>query len=294
MGIRPVKASGLEALGLATELLHRVRLADAHAGIWEAADLQWWWRMPRRSDAVGQVFWHDAAGPMAAVLLTEWQHAWGIDPIFVPNASLAVRTEAWSEATARVEALRLPDVETLVRDDDDATQQLLRASGFEPGDDRSGETWMDPGDRRPTPPLPDGFALVDRSGSGGGVHPMAARNGPAVEARLNEAPLYDPALDLAILAPNGAVAAYGLFWFDPVTRVGLVEPMRTEDAWQRRGLARALLLNGLDRLAGRGATRLKVGYSTAAARNLYLGAGFRAGAEMTTYARSSGPARKTR
>ena len=36
-----VRASGLEYLALATELLQRARLADAAAGLWEAADLQW-------------------------------------------------------------------------------------------------------------------------------------------------------------------------------------------------------------------------------------------------------------
>ena len=52
MAIREVRASGLEYLVLATELLQRARLADAEAGGWEAADLQWWWRTPRRSDTV--------------------------------------------------------------------------------------------------------------------------------------------------------------------------------------------------------------------------------------------------
>ena len=48
-----------------------------------------------------------------------------------------------------------------------------------------------------------------------------------------------------------------------------------EDAYQRRGLARAMLTAGLDRLAKRGARRLKVGYQTDVARDLYVGAGFR-------------------
>jgi ribosomal protein S18 acetylase RimI-like enzyme len=51
--------------------------------------------------------------------------------------------------------------------------------------------------------------------------------------------------------------------------------MRVEDAYQRRGLARAMLTAGLDRLAKRGARRLKVGYGTDVARRLYIGAGFR-------------------
>jgi len=75
-------------------------------------------------------------------------------------------------------------------------------------------------------------------------------------------------------AADGTVAGYALFWFDPVTRVGLVEPMRVEDGYQRRGLARTLLTNGLDRLARKGALRLKVGFDSDAAPDLYLDAGF--------------------
>jgi hypothetical protein len=45
MTVREVRASGLEYLALAMALLHRVRLTDPVAGLWEAADLQWWWRI---------------------------------------------------------------------------------------------------------------------------------------------------------------------------------------------------------------------------------------------------------
>ena len=80
--------------------------------------------------------------------------------------------------------------------------------------------------------------------------------------------------DLAVEDADGRVAGYALFWYDHTTLVGLLEPMRVEDEYQRRGLARMLLTNGLDRLARKGARRLKVGFQTDAARNLYLGAGF--------------------
>jgi ribosomal protein S18 acetylase RimI-like enzyme len=68
-----------------------------------------------------------------------------------------------------------------------------------------------------------------------------------------------------------------------VTKVGLLEPMRVDDEYQRRGLARAMLTAGLDRLAQRGATRLKVGYSTEIAGALYTASGFRLAATTTWY-----------
>jgi ribosomal protein S18 acetylase RimI-like enzyme len=112
---------------------------------------------------------------------------------------------------------------------------------------------------------------------------MRHRNGEQVEARLRQCSLYDPALDLAAETVDGQLGGYALFWFDPVTQVGMLEPMRVEDDYQRRGLARAMLTAGLDRLASRGARRLKVSYSSDAARSLYVGAGFRVTSTSTSY-----------
>jgi ribosomal protein S18 acetylase RimI-like enzyme len=282
--IRRVEASGRDALGLATELAHRVRLAEPTAGLWEAADFQWWWRMPRPSDEVAQAFWLDADGPIAGVLLTTWRNAWGLDPLVVPGPgapSTPPLAEILAVGVERADGLGVERLETQVRDDDPGTAEALAALGFEASDDHGGVTWMD-GARRPAAPeVPAGFEVVDRSRAGDAPHPMERRNGPEVAARLRQVPLYDPALDLAIRVASsgeagrvGEAAGYALFWFDPVTLVGMLEPMRVEDAWQRRGLARTLLLHGLARLADRGATRFKVSYETEPARALYTGAGF--------------------
>jgi GNAT superfamily N-acetyltransferase len=285
MTITAATASGLRALDLATEVLHRARLADPEAGIWEAADLQWWWRVPRPSDDLEQLFWLDAKGPAAAALLTDWTRAWGLDVIAARDAPDALVEHAWAAATERIDALTLEVVETLIRDDDDRSRALARSMGFEPTDDHSGTTWMEAAERPPVPALPDGFTLVDRTQTHDRPHPLVVRSGPSAEARLNQVSLYDPGLDLAIVAATGEVASYALFWFDPMTRVGLVEPMRTEDAWQRRGLGRTLLATGLERLADRGATRLKVGFASAPGRALYLGSGFCIGSTETTWVR---------
>jgi GNAT superfamily N-acetyltransferase len=283
MAIHEVRASGLEYLALATKLLQRARLADAEAGVWEAADLQWWWRTPRRSDAIDQLFWIDDEAPVAGVVLTDWGRAWGCDPIVVPGVSTVLLPTVWARAVEAIDALGLETVEVLARDDDFELLGLLAAAGFVADDDRSGITWMNAQDRPGVAALPEGFVLVDRAGATTSAHPMRRRNGEGVEARLRQCSLYDPALDLAVEAANGQAAGYALFWFDPVTKTGLVEPMRVEDAYQRRGLARAMLTAGLDRLAKRGARRLKVGYGTDVARGLYVGAGFRVTSTSRSY-----------
>jgi GNAT superfamily N-acetyltransferase len=161
---------------------------------------------------------------------------------------------------------------------------LIARAGFTRDENTYGLTWMNAQDRPAVAALPDGYALVDRKRAKS-PHPMRRRNGEGVEARLRQCSLYDPGLDLAIEASDGRIAGYALFWFDPVTKVGLVEPMRVEDEFQRRGLARALLTEGVDRLARRGARCLKVGYATEAARRLYTGAGFRVAATSRSYRR---------
>jgi GNAT superfamily N-acetyltransferase len=86
---------------------------------------------------------------------------------------------------------------------------------------------------------------------------------------------------------DGTVAAYGLFWADPRTGVGLVEPMRTEEPFQRRGLGRAVLTAGIDRLAAAGCERFKISYEpgNAAARHLYLSTGFTTMSTSRTWTR---------
>jgi predicted N-acetyltransferase YhbS len=284
VSVREVRVSGRERLLLATELLQRARRADPHAGIWEAADMQWWWRRPRTSDEISQLFWVDDQGPVAGVVLTSWNDDWQCDPISVPGSSSPEPELVWARALQEAAAHAEGKVEVPVADDDAALIAFLEGSGLVIGQ-RDATAWMDPRDRASLHPVPDGFALVDRSERSGTLHPMRDRNGDAVEERLRQCPLYDPELDLAVETADGQSAGYSLYWFDPVTAVGLVEPVRVEDGYQRRGLARAMLTAGLDRLAAKGAKRLKISYESDAAGAVYKGVGFRPTSTSTWYER---------
>ena len=109
---------------------------------------------------------------------------------------------------------------------------------------------------------------------------MRHRNWDSVAQRLDQCSLYDPGLDLTAY---GRIAGYSLYRFDPITRVGLVEPVRVEDEFQRQGLARAMLSAGIHRLVMRGAKRVKIAYKTDAAAALYQGVGFRRTSTATWY-----------
>lgn len=283
MSVREVRASGLEALMLATELLQRARRADRQAGVWEAADVQWWWRRPRRSDDVEQLFWADSQGPVAGVLLTSWtDDAWQCDPIIVPRVSALEPEVVWARAWEQIGVHAVGGLEVPVRDNDRALKELVEASGLVAGE-RSSIAWMDAADRPTVQSLPEGFALVDRTQRRDTPHPMRHRNGDGVEERLVQCPLYRPELDLAVETVGGHVAGYSLYRFDPVTKVGLVEPVRVEDEYHRRGLGRAMLTAGVDRLALKGAQRLKIGFGTDAAAALYQDVGFQRTSTDTWY-----------
>jgi hypothetical protein len=65
--LRQESLTGLERLTAVTALLHRIRLKTPRGGVWEAADMQWWWRRPRVSDEVALPVWFDDADqPIAA------------------------------------------------------------------------------------------------------------------------------------------------------------------------------------------------------------------------------------
>jgi GNAT superfamily N-acetyltransferase len=262
---------GLDRLNVTTAVLQRARLADPLSEMWEAADVQWSWRRPRPTDELLLPAWFDKAGPVASAGLTAWGDTWQADIFAVP--SIVDEEEVWAATLEAAARHRREALQVLVLGDNTPLAGLAIQSGFAMTGELSGTSWMD-ADRRPPVAQADGFAIVDRVARWDRLHPMIARNGEMVEARLRQCSLYDPTLDLAVEDAEGKVAGYALFWFDPVTLVGLVEPMRVEDEYQRRGLARVLLTNGLDRLARKGARRLKVGFQTDAARNLYLGAGF--------------------
>jgi GNAT superfamily N-acetyltransferase len=270
-GDRMALVTGSEYLRLATTLLQRMRLASATGGIWEAADLQWWFRRERSTDSRGQLFWLDADDePVAAVITTDWVTSVGCDVFVRPDSRAVDPAAVWREALSRVAALGLTGVEISVRRDDTTGIGELASAGWEVAEGCVVASWLAAARVPGISALPDGYRLSSRAQHPDRPHHLAVRNGAEVADRLRRCSLYRPDLDLVVEAPDGQVAGYGLFWADPITRVGLVEPMRTEQSHQGRGIARHVLTTGLNLLASHGCDRLKVSNDI----RLYLTVGF--------------------
>lgn len=285
---------GRDYLEAVTELLQRARRAHPTKGLYEAGDLQWWWRVPRPTDELDQLFWLDDDGrPAAAVIVTEWREHVALDPMVLPDVTPDWVAHVVARGLVQAGASGFDAVELEVDRADDVLRNVLvghdfiaKAEGFVV------ESWLDADARPEISSLHDGYRLFSRAETTQHPHHMISteRNHPDPEPRLRQTSLYRPDLDLVVHDRDGTAAAYGLFWYDPETATGLVEPMRTEDRHQRRGLARHVLTAGVDRLATLGAERIKICYEpdNPASGHLYRSVGFVPVKETDTFSGNVG------
>lgn len=167
---------------------------------------------------------------------------------------------------------------------------LLEERGYTPG------KWPEYQRRRslegPIPPaqpapgyvvrsLGDGLELLERCyASGLGFHDgdiaIAVENRKDVSwyRNIQTAPLYRRDLDIVAIAPDGSVASFCTVWFDDVNRMAIFEPVATVPEHQRRGLGKAVMLEGMARLKRMGAKTAYVSSYSEEAGGLYASAGF--------------------
>lgn len=98
-------------------------------------------------------------------------------------------------------------------------------------------------------------------------------------------PAYTPELDIVAVAPDGQVGSFCIVWPDEVNRIGLFEPVGTHPDFQRKGLGKAVMLEGLRRLQERGMKSAIVSTfeDHPAAIKLYESAGFQVVNRLGTY-----------
>ena len=82
-------------------------------------------------------------------------------------------------------------------------------------------------------------------------------------------PLYRRDLDIVAEAPDGTLVSFTTVWYDDVTRTAYFEPVGTEPEYRRKGLATAVMVEGLRRLEALGCVRAFVGGYESATFALY-------------------------
>ncbi len=91
--------------------------------------------------------------------------------------------------------------------------------------------------------------------------------GEDVMAFVTRTPMFRHSLNLVMEAPDGSIAAHVGVNYDEINRFGIFEPVCTHPNHLRRGLAKALMLEGMHRLKALGATEVEVSTGDADAAN---------------------------
>jgi GNAT superfamily N-acetyltransferase len=192
---------------------------------------------------------------------------------------------AWAEARAREVGLTQLQTFSLL-EHDEVTGRLLVERGFtlQPSRPPFFERALD---ALPVMRLPEGYTVqgvtnVDEGRLRAAVTHAAFRREDAWDgywanyARYMNSAVYDGARDLFVRAPDGRGAAACTIWYDHVNRVGLFEPVATHPDYQRKGLGKAVMAEGLRRMQAAGMQRAYVGTdpSNVAACALYQSMGF--------------------
>ena len=158
-----------------------------------------------------------------------------------------------------------------VQETDTERRALLLAHGFTPTD---GVGYIRrlalAGQPIHTPDLPPGYQLrttdpadpADCRAIAALLNAAFGRTGHTGDEYANfarRAPSFRADLDLVAVAPDGVFGAYVGIPYEPTNRLGVFEPVCTHPDHRRRGLARALMLEGIRRLQSLGAEAVMVG-----------------------------------
>jgi GNAT superfamily N-acetyltransferase len=203
---------------------------------------------------------------------------------------------AWAEARARAEGLDAISPFWVLAHDTVA-DRLLQAHGFAPiAADPPAPLFERALDNVPDTLPPPGFTVQGvRSREDGRLRAQITysafeRREPWEQywseyAQFIGSAVYDGERDLFVRSPDGRGAAACTIWFDPVNEVGLFEPVATHAEFQRMGLGKAVMAEGLRRMRAAGMRRAILGFdpNNVAARALYTALGFRASAYFALY-----------
>lgn len=281
---REERLAGLDCVNAVTTLLQRARNAHPTKGAFQAAEVQFWWSNPHPTDTLGQLIWFDDLGrPEAAVVATEFGDGASLlyDQITVLIVTMPDAPDDWvrhviGRGLDHLAAAGIETIDLEVDRADGVRRSALFDRAFTVKGDAVDQCWLDADARPPVSPLPDGYRLAARSDLMDRPHHMTSPRRPGFEERLNQLSLYRTNLDLVVLDRDDNPAAYALFWNDPATGTGVVEPVRTFDEHQGRGLSRHLLTSGIGLLADAGARRISVCYEpdNEVSGHLYRSIGF--------------------
>jgi mycothiol synthase len=239
-----------------------IRLRAPWRAAWHPGDIVWGLKpgfdreAPLHAVKVGErliaAFWLEVGGELQFEVLPEHEHR---------TAEIVGHAEHLSSAER---------LDIAVFDSDVRRQETLTTLGFRRRGPANVQFTL-PLDAIPQEPPPHGFRLRDCLGVDPDARSAAhrdawnalahiglpdARSGFSTDVYLSllNAPGYDPALDIVIEAPDGRLVGNCIAWADTASGVGIFEPVGVHPDFRGRGLAGAVIAEGMRRLRARGLT----------------------------------------
>ena len=275
-----------------TEFMTACRQEDPLAGLWDVGDLQWWWRDNQYTDPTAQMFWEDRQGTVGGFVLLSQAYRC-VDYEILPRLGqgpIAQAIVGWGLHRLQEMAASAPSqgpYTLFIRQDHQTFQQMAQRLGCQATGEALVQTILDLRAGLPAIPVPAGYQVRSlRQGDLAAGKPPVLHISAAMYRRLRDTPLYCEDMHLIVIAPDARIAAECICWIDQVNGIGVFEPVRTQEGFQRRGLARAMMAEGLRRMAARGVRWAKVSHmqSNTGAASLYRAVGFREAFARLVYA----------
>lgn len=263
---------------------------------WHVARLDYWWwfinaDIEKITPEESIFLWHTEDGQIAAVLNPEGrgQAFLQTHPDFCTPQLTGEMIELSEERLATIDKDGNRKVWIFSDSQDRRCQEILRDRGFhrvkEPDirEYQHRRSLVTALPEIPSTPgytlrsLNDGLELLERCyASGLGFHEddihiaRENRDDPTWYRHIQTAPLYRRDLDIIAVAADGAIASFCTMWFDDFSRTAYIEPVATVPAHRQRGLGKAVMLAGLQRLQRMGCKVAFVGGYSEAANALYF------------------------
>jgi GNAT superfamily N-acetyltransferase len=276
------------------DLLIAGRAADNGAYYVHCGDLDWWLNRPpdedqRRADIR---LWEEDGRLLAWCMHLPDEATFDFfahPDVFDDDRGLAMLRQSVNWATDRAQAREGKTlINGWVSESDAVSLARWAACGFAATPAPEGPIFMQSLERALEPPVPpDGFAVFDaRNEADFRLRAEVMHGAFGIERPWDaywqkslsffHSPVYVGEHNPFVRSPDGRGAAACGIWLDPVNRVGLFEPVGTHPAFQRMGLGKAVMREGLRRMRAAGMTRAIVGTGAdnAAAIALYRSIGF--------------------
>lgn len=289
---------GLQDLHAMLELLAEGRKADNGTYYVHRGDLQWWLFY---NDDIPQAWkanirlWMEGERLIGWSLLSPFNgHAFDVyvEPS-LRGSDRACEMLAW--VVEQMSAYEY--VQTVwIAEDDGFHIRWLEENGFSPRDDFMYLFQRSIPGSLAGPPLAEGFhARTSRGPEDAQLRAIASHASfgssmpieeyTARTLRFMQSPVYMNDHELFIVTPEEQFAAFCCIWTDSLNKMGYFEPVGVHPDFQRRGLGKSLLLEGLRRLQSEGMTDASVcaNSDNPAAIHLYESAGFQKVKRLLTY-----------